>query len=158
MAHHRRTPKKRGAKCLYISGAPPGAPFQFILCSSLQWRRTAPELPGQASLSDSMTRLSDGMVVQARLHLNQGMGAFFASVGDQFSCLNFFHFRYVLLVFVLVFIEVLTGPHFLQKPGQPVEQIRANPSTCWRTPGAPHCVSPWGLGRPNECRLAKLFS
>ena len=84
-----------------------------------------------------MTRLSDGMVVQARLHLNQGMGAFFASVGDQFSCLNFFHFRYVLLVFVLVFVEVLTGPHFLQKPGQPVEQIRANPSTCWRTPGAP---------------------
>ena len=76
VAHPWRTPKKRGAKCLYISGAPPGAPFQFILCSSLQWRRTAPELPGQASLSDSMTRLSDGMVVQARLHLNQGMGAF----------------------------------------------------------------------------------
>ena len=76
VAHHWRTPKKRGAKCLYISGAPPGAPFQFILCSSLQWRRTAPELPGQASLSDSMTRLSDGMVVQARLHLNQGMGTF----------------------------------------------------------------------------------
>ena len=61
---------------IYISGAPPGAPFQLISFSSLQWRRTAPELPGQASLSDSMTRLSDGMVVQARLHLNQGMGTF----------------------------------------------------------------------------------
>ena len=76
VAHHWRTPKKWGAKCLYMSGAPPGAPSHFTLFSSLHWRQSAPELPDQASLSDSMTRLSDGMVVQARLQLNQGMGTF----------------------------------------------------------------------------------
>ena len=56
-----------------------------------------------------MTRLSDGMVVQARLHLNPGTGTFLLLLGDQSSCLIFIHFRYVLFVFVLIFMLLFFG-------------------------------------------------
>ena len=74
-------------------------------------------MPGQASLSDSMTRLSDGMVVQARLHLNQGVDANLRSLGINISYLIFFRFHLFFFVYVLIVIVLLIGSHLRQQKG-----------------------------------------
>ena len=83
-----------------------------------------------------MTRLSDGMVVQARLHLNQGVDANLRSLGINISYLIFFRFHLFFFVYVLIVIVLLIGSHLRQQKGLE-RQLRklvgaplAHPSVC----------------------------
>ena len=67
-------------------------------------------------------------------------------------------FSFVFICFYCFFVVVIIGPHFLQIPGQPMEQIRANPNTCWRTPGAPLWVPRGGLVCPTSLSRVWILS
>ena len=117
MAHHWRTPKKRGAKCLYISGAPPGAPVQIIIFLGLRWRQAATKLGDQGFPGDTHDPPTAANLVQARLQLNQGVDANLSSLGINSSYLIFFRFHLFFFVYVLIVIVLLIGSHLRQQKG-----------------------------------------